>query len=59
MNDRNKTWRLFYFLDSDAIVMLEVDEKKTQKTTKATKDLCQKRLKSYEEAKSKKQKRKE
>jgi phage-related protein len=59
VNERNKTWRLFYFLDSDAIVILEVDEKKTQKTAKATKDLCRKRLKSYEEAKSKKQKSKE
>jgi phage-related protein len=31
VNDRNKTWRLFYFLDSDAIVILEVDEKKDAK----------------------------
>jgi len=29
--DRNKTWRLFYFLDSEAIVILEVSEKKTRK----------------------------
>jgi phage-related protein len=31
VNDRNRTWRLFYFLDDDAIVILEVNEKKTQK----------------------------
>ena len=51
VNDKNKTWRLFYVLDSDAIVILEVGEKKTQKTSRATIDLCQKRLKNYEQAK--------
>lgn len=51
VNDRTKTWRLFYFLDSDAIVILEFTEKKTQKTTNATIKLCHKRLKNYEEAK--------
>ena len=51
VNDKTKTWRLFYFLDSDAIVILEFTEKKTQKTTNATINLCQKRLKNYEEAK--------
>jgi phage-related protein len=59
VNDRNRTWRLFYFLDDDAIVILEVNEKKTQKTARATKEVCQKRLKSYEETKYKKQKTKE
>jgi phage-related protein len=41
MNDRNRTWRLFYSLDDDGIVILEVDEKKTRKTAKATKEVCQ------------------
>jgi phage-related protein len=50
VNDKNKTWRLFYFLDSDAIVILAVGEKKTQKTPKETIKLCQRRLKSYEQA---------
>ena len=50
---------MFYFLDDDAIVILKVDEKKTQKTAKATKEVCQRRLKNYEEAKYKKQKTKE
>ncbi len=52
VNDRNKTWRLFYRIDPDAIVILEVNEKKTQTTRKSTIDLCQNRLKSYEEAKN-------
>ena len=46
-----KSWRLFYFLDSDAIVILEVGEKKTRKTSQATIELCQRRLKSYEQVK--------
>ncbi len=49
VNDENKTWRLFYRLDSDAIIILEVTEKKTQATSKATIQTCQKRLKSYED----------
>jgi phage-related protein len=54
VNDQNKTWRLFYHLDTEAIVILEVDEKKTEKTTKAAMDVCKKRLKSYEENKRQK-----
>lgn len=57
VNDQNKTWRLFYFLDTEAIVILEVGEKKTQETPKATIEVCKQRQKSYEEAK-KRQKRK-
>ena len=54
VTDKNRTWRLFHFIDSEAIVILEVQEKKTRKTPQATIELCQKRLKSYEEAKRKK-----
>jgi phage-related protein len=56
VNDRNKTWRLFYFLDSKAIAVLEMDEKKTRQTPKAKIEICKKRLKSYEETKSQNQK---
>ena len=52
--DKNKAWRLFYFLDSEAIVILEVGEKKTQKTSIETIEVCQNRLKRYEEAKKQK-----
>jgi phage-related protein len=52
--DKNKAWRLFYFLDSEAIVILEVGEKKTQKTSRETIEICQQRLKRYEEAKRQK-----
>jgi phage-related protein len=56
VNDQSKTWRLFYLFDTDAIVVLEVDEKKTRKTPQATIEACQERRKNYEE--SKRQKRK-
>jgi len=49
VNDKNKTWRLFYFLGSDAIVILEIAEKKTQKTPKQLIETCKQRLKSYED----------
>lgn len=57
VNDQNKTWRLFYFLDTEAIVILEVTEKKTQQTLKQTIEVCQKRRKSYEEYKNQKTKK--
>jgi phage-related protein len=48
VTDKNKTWRLYYSIQSEAIVILEVGEKKSQKTSQGTIELCQKRLKSYE-----------
>jgi phage-related protein len=41
-------WRLMHRIDHNAIVVLEVFSKKTQKTPKAVIDLCQKRLKEYD-----------
>jgi phage-related protein len=51
VNDENKTWRLFYFLDADAIVILELNEKKTQNTKQTVINACRRRLKNYEESK--------
>jgi phage-related protein len=51
VNDRNKTWRLFYRIDVDAIVILEVFEKKTNQTPQQLIELCRKRLRTYEESK--------
>jgi phage-related protein len=31
INDQNKTWRIIYFIDDDAIVILEVFAKKAKK----------------------------
>src|SRR5471030_3316733 len=56
VNDETKTWRLFYFIDTEAIVILGINEKKTQKTSQSVIGLCQKRLKNYEQAKKEQKK---
>jgi phage-related protein len=46
--DANITWRLIYRLDSDAVVILEVFEKKTAKTPLEIIRSCQRRIKAYD-----------
>ena len=46
--DENKTWRIVYRIDPDAIVILEVFEKKSQKTPKPVIDACKERIKRYD-----------
>ncbi|MBI2925301.1 MAG: type II toxin-antitoxin system RelE/ParE family toxin [Verrucomicrobia bacterium] len=48
VNDRNKTWRVIYRLDPDAVVILDVFEKKTQQTPDAVIANCRRRLRLYE-----------
>ena len=48
VNDENKTWRLIYRLDADAIVILDVFEKKTNKMPRQIIENCQQRLKRYD-----------
>ncbi len=50
INDEQKTWRIIYRIDSDAIVIVEVFTKKTQRTPKAVVDRAKGRLKDYDEA---------
>lgn len=45
--DETKTWRIFYYLAHDAIVILEVVEKKTQTTPKTVLETCRRRLRLY------------
>src|SRR5580658_10105798 len=52
VNDRNKTWRLVYRIDPDAIVILEVFEKKTNQTPRQIIETCQKRLMLYQVSRS-------
>jgi len=51
VNDRNKTWRLVYRTDPDAIVILDVFEKKTSQTPQQVIEDCRRRLKLYEASK--------
>ena len=48
IDDENKSWRIVYRLDSDAIVILEVFEKRTRKTTKDVIDNCKRRVRLYD-----------
>lgn len=49
IRDQEQTWRIFYRLDSDAVVIAAVAKKKTQKTPKATLDACKRRLAQYDQ----------
>ena len=50
VNDKNKTWRLVYRTDPDAIVILDVFEKKTGQTPRQVIENCQRRLRAYDES---------
>lgn len=45
--DENKSWRIIYSIERDAIVILEVFEKKSQKTPKDVIENCKRRLRMY------------
>jgi phage-related protein len=47
IRDKNKNWRIFYHLASDAVVILDVHHKTTQETPKAVLENCRRRLNSY------------
>jgi len=48
VNDANKTWRIIYCIKPDAIVILDVFEKKTQATPKIVIENCKRRMRLYE-----------
>ena len=48
IDDGNKTWRVVYRIDHDAIVILEVFEKKTQKTPPQVIENCKRRIRLYD-----------
>ena len=45
--DEEATWRILYYLDDDAVVILEVFSKKTRTTPKQVLDSAKARLKKY------------
>lgn len=47
--DHDKTWRIIYRLDPDAVVIVEVFNKTTPRTPQRVIDDCQRRLKQYDE----------
>jgi phage-related protein len=46
--DANKTWRIIYRIDKDAIVIADVFDKKTQQTPKRVIETCKRRLRDYD-----------
>ena len=50
--DQDATWRIVYFVDRDAVVILEVFSKKSRKTPKNVIDTCKNRLATYRDARS-------
>lgn len=47
VQDAGKSWRIMYCIQADAVVILDVFEKKTTKTPKSVVRACEKRLRSY------------
>ena len=45
--DERIDWRIVYRIDTDAIVILEVLEKKTRSTPRQVIEVCKRRLKDY------------
>ena len=48
LRDVGGTWRIIYRVDEDAIVILDVFQKKTPKTPPRVIDACRQRLRAYE-----------
>jgi len=47
VRDAGKTWRIVYYVDAEAIVILEVFSKTTAKAPKSVIDTCTTRLRQY------------
>jgi phage-related protein len=50
IQDAEATWRLVYRVDADAIVIAEVFSKKTRATPRQVMEVCQRRLRAYDQA---------
>ncbi len=48
--DEEMSWRIVYRIDTDAIVVVEVFQKKTPQTPKHVLDACRTRLRRYDES---------
>jgi phage-related protein len=53
--DEESAWRIIYRLDADAVVIVEVFNKKTQATPKSVIETCKRRLREYDAIAGKKE----
>ncbi len=51
ISDRTISWRIIYYVDRDAIVILDVFEKKTRATPITVIQTCRRRLTNYQSGK--------
>jgi len=49
VQDRDKTWRIVYRTDADAVLILEVFIKKTRQTPRGVVQACKSRARRYDE----------
>ena len=49
INDKTKSWRIMYRIDDDAIVIVDVFEKRTQSTPSQVIQQCKQRLSAYDQ----------
>ncbi len=47
--DEDTSWRIFYRIDKDAILILEIEAKKTRATPQRTIENCKRRLTAYDQ----------
>jgi phage-related protein len=57
ITDRGQTWRIMYHVAADAVVILDVFNKKTEATPKSVLDTCRTRLAVYRTVTSAKERR--
>jgi len=48
VNDSNSTWRIIYRIDNNAIIILDVFQKKTGETPKSIIEACSRRARRYD-----------
>lgn len=49
ITDETMRWRIVYRIDTEAIIVMEVFKKTTQKTPHEVIDACQKRIRTYDD----------
>jgi phage-related protein len=57
IQDADVTWRIVYRVDGDAVVILEVFDKKSRATPKTVIETCRRRLKDYDAVVGRKKRR--
>jgi phage-related protein len=48
INDRQRSWRIVYRIDHDAVLIADVFEKRTEQTPERVIDACRNRLQEYD-----------